>query len=451
MPDDPHSRDTALARLMAEALLRSKPRQTGESSGCPDAEILAAYAEHGLAEEETARWESHFADCGRCQKIIAVLAASDDELTEAEVERLGNLAAASPVSSAVRRPFFGSAAEWWRSIWRRSALWRWLVPVAGMAAAAGLWFALHQAPSRETLSSEKLASTAAAPQSGAAQGDTAASSAKRDETQIAQSNLPAPPALAPPPEDRLRDKETESSKSPAAAKKEELQKQETSSNAVQAPPASEASRAVETREYDAKDNRPQLPRPAEPKSQASDAPTAAAPAAPVASPPPAPPAPPLSGGLGGAARQDLDRAAGAPAPAQLKAFAQAVTPAIVFASPNRRALWRLGSAGRIEHSTDQGRTWQPQSSGVTADLLAGAAPSETVAWAVGRVETILRTEDGEHWQRVAPPSATQPTPTVPSPDWTGIEARDALHATITSRDRRRFATEDGGRTWVQVQ
>jgi photosystem II stability/assembly factor-like uncharacterized protein len=136
----------------------------------------------------------------------------------------------------------------------------------------------------------------------------------------------------------------------------------------------------------------------------------------------------------------------------LKAFAQTVivNPATVFAPPNRRALWRLGSAGRIEHSTDQGQSWQPQSSGVTADLLAGAAPSETVAWVAGRNGTILRTEDGgEHWQRVAAPTESGALPTAP-PDWVGVEASDALHATITSRDLRRFATDDGGRTWGRV-
>lgn len=447
MTDDPHSRDTALARLLAEALSPSKSGRSKQSSACPDAEILATYSEHGLTEEETARWQSHFADCGRCQKIIAVLAASGDDLTDAEVERLGNLAAASSASSAVRRPVVGNSAPWWKSFWRGPALWRWLVPVAGMASAAGLWFALHQAAPRETLSSQKIPATTEAPQNGAAQGDTAASSAKPDETQIAQGNLPAPTALAPPPEARLRDKETALAKSATAAKKEEAKKQETSSNAVQVPPGFEARRA-ETREYDAKDRRLQSAQPAEPKSEGNDALRAVAPVAPVASPP----APALAGGLGGAARQDLDRVAGAPAPAQLKAFAQAANPAIVFASPNRRAMWRLGSAGRIEHSTDQGQTWQPQASGVTADLLAGAAPSETVAWAVGRNGIILRTQDGEHWQRVAAPSETQAAAaTNPASDWTGIDARDALHAAITSRDLRRFATEDGGRTWVQVQ
>jgi photosystem II stability/assembly factor-like uncharacterized protein len=119
---------------------------------------------------------------------------------------------------------------------------------------------------------------------------------------------------------------------------------------------------------------------------------------------------------------------------------------VVFGSPDRRALWRLGPGGRIEHSSDQGQTWQPQSSGVTADLVAGAAPSEKTAWIAGRGGIILRTQDGDHWQQVTPPPFA---PSSPPPDWIGIEARDALRATIISRDLRRFATEDGGRTWAQ--
>ena len=445
MPEDRHSKDTALARLLAQALSRSKSNGTAQASACPDAEVLAAYAEHGLAEEETSRWESHFADCSRCQKIIAVLAASGEELIEGEVVKLGNLAAASPIN----RERVVRNAPWWTLIWRRPSLWRWLVPAAGLASAAGLWLALHHAPPRETLSAQKIPAAIEAPQNAAGPGATGASSAKPDETQIAQANVPPPPAASPRSEAVLRDKEAAPAESSTRAKKEQAQKQEAFSNAIEAPRNSENQRALESREDAAKDNRLQSAQSDEKKSPMSDALSAAAPAAPVASPPPAPPP---ARELDRAERQATDRATGAPAATQLKALAQAASPAIVFASPSRRAVWRLGSGGRLERSTDQGQTWQPQSSGVTADLLAGAAPSETVAWVVGRNGIILRTEDGEHWQRVAPPSATQPAISGnPAPDWTGIEARDALHATIISRDLRRFATEDGGRTWDQVQ
>ena len=114
---------------------------------------------------------------------------------------------------------------------------------------------------------------------------------------------------------------------------------------------------------------------------------------------------------------------------------------VVFASPEGSVRWRLGAGGRIERSTDQGRTWRGQPSGVTTDLVAGAAASNEVAWVVGRAGVILRTTDGAQWQRVTPPQGT-------ALDWVGVEARDAQRATVFSADGRRFSTEDGGRTWT---
>jgi hypothetical protein len=444
MPDDPHSRDAALARLLADALKsQSKLAGHAKSTACPDAEVLATYAEHGLAEEETARWENHFADCDRCQKIIAALAATGEELTKAEVESLGNLAAAS---SAAREPVVRNTAVPWTAIWRRPALWRWLVPAVGMASAAALWLALHQAPPREASGSQKIAATSGAPQGRIDQGTTAASSAKPGETQIAQANLPTPLAGSPPSGALQRNKETAQANSSVATKQEPARKQETFRSAAQAPQASEANGTLEAREESAKDKRNPSAPPAEQKSQTVDVLGAAPPVATAA----APSTSPSARNDERAAPQGLDSVSGAPAPTQLKALAQAASVAIVFASPDRTALWRVGPGGRIEHSTDQGQTWQPQTSGVTADLLAGAAPSEKIAWVVGRAGIIMRTEDGEHWQRIAPPSATQAVAaSVPEPDWIGVEARDVLHATIISRDFRRFVTGNGGRTWVQ--
>ena len=439
-PDDLHSRDTALARLLAEALKsQSKPAGHGRDSACPDAEVLAAYAEQGLAEEETARWESHFADCDRCQRIIAVLAASGEELAEAEVETLGSLAAAS---STARTPVAQNAATRWTVIWRRPVFWRWLLPVAGIASAAALWLALRQMGPPESLSAQKIATRSEAPQNEIVPGTTARS-AKPDDTRIAQADLPAAPASSPSSGVSLGDKEKAQANSSVATRQEALKKQETSRSAGQAPPISEAD-ALETREEAAKDNRVPLAQAAEQQSQAGDAPTAAASAAPAA-----PSTPPPSRVSERAAMRDLDTAAGAPAPTRLKALAENAVQTIVFGSPNRRALWRLGSAGRIAHSSDEGQTWQPQASGVTADLLAGVAPSEKIAWVVGRGGIIVRTEDGEHWRQVTPPAIGAATPSALNSDWIGVEARDTLHATIISRDLRRFVTEDGGRTWVQ--
>ena len=446
-PGDPHSRDTALARLLAEALKsRAKAAGHAESSACPDAEILAAYADHGLAEDETLRWESHFADCDRCQKVIAVLAASGEELAPAEVQKLGILAAAS---AAPERTVNRAVAPW-IAIWRRPVLWRWLVPAAGLASAL-LWFALRQAPPREALTAQKVETRSEAPQSGTAQGAPAASAAKSDETQIAQANLPAPPAVPRSPA-ALRDKQAaQSNPSFDAEEQQPTQKEKSAQSAAQAPPVSQLDR-LEARDESAKDSAPSAP-PADKKSQ-SDTLAGQAPAARVATPSAPPPAAPSAEAAAPAETRAAPQGFGgriASSANEVKQLAKTAPPAVVFSAPGRTALWRVGPGGRIEHSANQGQTWQPQTSGATADLLAGTAPSEKIAWVVGRAGIILRTEDGEHWQRLTPPSAQPTAPPNPAMDWIGVEARDGLHATITSRDLRRFVTEDGGATWAQAQ
>ena len=70
-------------------------------------------------------------------------------------------------------------------------------------------------------------------------------------------------------------------------------------------------------------------------------------------------------------------------------------------SPNAAVRWRASIGGSIDRSSDAGATWTAQSSGVAADLLAGASPSPDVCWLVGRSGTVLRTTDGgQQWRRV---------------------------------------------------
>src|ERR1700687_5974588 len=61
---------------------------------CPDAELIAAYHEKSLQQDEITKWEDHFATCTRCRKILLVLAASaGTPLDEKEVAGLGQLVA----------------------------------------------------------------------------------------------------------------------------------------------------------------------------------------------------------------------------------------------------------------------------------------------------------------------------------------------------------------------
>ena len=128
--DESHDRrrEEALARRMGDALDRLDQRGAGD---CPDAELIAAYHERSLQPDEIARWEGHFAICGRCRKILAVLVATAEEaLAEREVAHLGELVAAS-------RPIETTRPN--RLAWRT----RWLAPALGVAAVLAVWVAMR--------------------------------------------------------------------------------------------------------------------------------------------------------------------------------------------------------------------------------------------------------------------------------------------------------------------
>ena len=79
---------------------------------------------------------------------------------------------------------------------------------------------------------------------------------------------------------------------------------------------------------------------------------------------------------------------------------------------------------------------------MTEDLTAGAAPSPTVCWIVGRRGTVLLSIDGLQWRRLAFPESV---------DLVAVQASDASAATVTTADNRRFRTADSGQTWTLLQ
>ena len=109
----------------------------------------------------------------------------------------------------------------------------------------------------------------------------------------------------------------------------------------------------------------------------------------------------------------------------------------MFRSRTGSAAWGVGAGGWIE-SIDENGHGHPQISGVSADLLAGNAPSATVCWVVGRAGTVLRTLDGVHWEKISSPTKS---------DLIGVYAQSALVATVTAADGRPFVTTDGGSSW----
>ena len=113
----------------------------------------------------------------------------------------------------------------------------------------------------------------------------------------------------------------------------------------------------------------------------------------------------------------------------------------MIVAPDGKHAWRVGAAGKIEATTDGGKAWNSQASGLSKDLASGSAPSESVCWIVGKAGTILLTTDGGmHWIQI--PSPVQD-------DLGGIHAVDAKHASIWNlRNRKSFETADAGVNWT---
>jgi hypothetical protein len=164
------------------------------------------------------------------------------------------------------------------------------------------------------------------------------------------------------------------------------------------------------------------------------APRPSSPPAPVASPPAAVTEPTLGRAQKQAAAnparaEESDRAA-------LGRFAQAP---MEIRSTDTNVRWRVAGS-QVQRSIDAGSTWTPVDLGVTAAITAGAAPTSTVCWLVGRGGVVLLTTDGKTWTRTTTPDAT---------DLSAVRASDARNATVTTADGREFTTTDGGRTWLR--
>src|SRR5208283_4316157 len=56
--------------------MRSQPGPA--TPECADAESLAAYSDRSLSARERERLETHFADCARCQMLLADIARADE-------------------------------------------------------------------------------------------------------------------------------------------------------------------------------------------------------------------------------------------------------------------------------------------------------------------------------------------------------------------------------------
>jgi len=135
------------------------------------------------------------------------------------------------------------------------------------------------------------------------------------------------------------------------------------------------------------------------------------------------------------------QAAPAANPARLARSANGLAETIALAneivSPDPSIRWRIAGAV-VERSTNGGASWDAVPTGVAAVLTAGAAPTSTVCWVVGRGGVVLLSTDGRTWRRVAFPEIT---------DLSAVRATDARTASVSTADGRIFSTSDGGVAW----
>ncbi|MDX2170443.1 MAG: YCF48-related protein [Deltaproteobacteria bacterium] len=104
--------------------------------------------------------------------------------------------------------------------------------------------------------------------------------------------------------------------------------------------------------------------------------------------------------------------------------------------------WAVGAFGSIFHTTDGGRTWQPQVSKTTQQLYDVDFVDAKRGWVVGRSGLILHTQDGgETW-------VPQPSGIGPEKHLFSVDFADAQHGIIAGDWGVILSTSDGGATWV---
>jgi hypothetical protein len=453
MPND--GREEQFERALARNL-----RNASSDAACPDAEILAAYHERTLSPEELARVKAHLAGCARCQESLALV----EESEGVRAEEWENQNVPVPVEGMVLPKDVRAAPRPEASTPIRAVAprppWRWIVPVGALAASVIVWIGVSeiQTQRRHAMESVQVAQNPeAAPQAPVA-GNKSTEQLRKEEPLAQKSdelsrtqNVPAPlPPKVPSPARAGAAAKESVPPSPAGAPAASNQKMLGFSGAAKPLPPPRAplsstgaatSRATQIAASPAVDAAAPAGtagnRPADEKKQAA-APgatetvqvTTAAPAA----------------GTTSTSASTLNSSA-----TQLTALGRNGTNLLQLAAgdprfivaPGEKHAWRVGEAGKIERSTDRGKTWKLQKSGVASDLTAGSATSDKICWVIGKAGTVLLTTDGgKHWKQIPSPITE---------DLGGIHATDPLHALIWDLpNRKSFETTDGGATWNRI-
>jgi len=475
MPAD--DRDSKFERALAHHL-----RGDSVSAACPDAETLGAYHERSLSLEEMAHWKQHISGCAACQETLALVEATEKQLTEDWEERKipvleaaaqgpsptrstaarskpasGEEALGEETSAAIARPIELS----WRG---KPPLLRWAVPLGAVAAGVLVWIGVHE---QRVLRAPKSAEVQVAQNAPAAAPEQKMSDALR----TAQ-----PPMERDDRQGRFNEKGTRE-----RAESSNLEPRRMSPSVPAATPERNANDAELAKRESAGRTADSLayqtvPAPPPPQALGQEQPKAPSSArenvevsagAPSVKPAPVPAA---RGGIVGGAVAEADTKSPAPEKKEkalnkqqavndldtsammmkqgvngrnVTSMTALVQPQALILTPDNRVWWRIDPTGTLELTNDSGKTWRSVDAGAVRQLTAGSAPSSKICWIAGKAGTLVLTTDrGAHWKALKTPITG---------DLGGVRATDAKHASIWDAARQQsFETSDGGATWTQT-
>ena len=442
-------RDASVERLLRQAM-REDARPVGQ---CLDADTLAAWSEGGLAGKSLAAAEAHAASCVRCQAILAAIART---ATVADGLDTRDAGASSP--SAIVRGV------------------RWLVPLAGAAAAAALVLAIWPGTPVQELApvptsvapspapTERVEPASPPPPPPAAFGDRRDALAKtapadkpsadaetRERQKAAnekqKEELKSDAAARAASEDELqrrleadglvptRPRRSQATPEPVSSAKQSADQVQVQGGARQNQAQTQASNANQTQSANQNANQAQSPAQTQNAPQSQTQVTQALPRATAPPPPAAAPSPvPVAGAAGRA-----QKPAALEESARLRAgIIEGAFPALI-ATPDSSIVWRILNGRDIQRSQDSGTTWTTQTTVPDVQLSSGACPTTTVCWVVGSGGSVLRTNDGQSWQRI---------PFIETTDLVIVTASNPDTVVVTAKDGRRFSTRDAGKSWA---
>lgn len=423
-------RDAAMERLLRRTLAAE---DEVPGSDCLDVETLAAWSDDALTVAERSSAEAHAAGCARCQAALAAMVRTT-----------------APTADS------GTGA---RSLIHRWAAW--LVPAMAAATAIALWIAVDRTSVVQTPVVQAPAAPAPAPTGSVAREipptagpaemptrsielEKQAADKEQRVNRSTRAERGREGALAGAAADRLPTTLADARQN----ERKDEERERLGARAANAAAAKAAERDAQTR--------PATP-PPPPVSPSAEAPPPRVQAEPQATPPvqttppvqqAPPPAPQQQTGqvaetVALRSRQSTAAAGRADSADQVARRAEGMqfaTATLDITIPGSSIRWRVVGSNELLRSADGGTTWQKQAIEIAAPITAGAAPSPTVCWLVGRSGIVLLTTDGATWRRVAFPEAV---------DLSTIAASDARNARVTAVDRRTFVTTDGGQTWTR--